>query len=119
MWAKPEERTPAKMSIPASHLADVLPVVIELEQKEHRAADNQQRQNACPVHARHPEAMHDNVLLMTTTHTRAPCSPLMAVKSRRCATKDRANGCDRRRHHLRQKKDPRGRNCRFLSGSSQ
>lgn len=108
MWEKPGERTAAKMSIPASHLADVLPVVIELEQKEHGAADDQQRQNGCPVHARHPETMHDNVLLMTTTHTHALCSPLMAVKSRRCATKDRAGGCDRQRHHLRKKKEPEG-----------
>lgn len=38
------------------------------------------------------------------THIHALCSPLIAVKSRRCATKDRANGCVQRRHLCKKKK---------------
>lgn len=49
-----------------SHLADVLPVVIQLEQQEHGAADDQQRQNGRPVHTRHPVTVPGNRLLMTS-----------------------------------------------------
>lgn len=56
-----QRQQPTKLS----HLTDVLPVVIQLEQQEEGAADDQQRQNGSPVHAKHPETMYDDLLCMT------------------------------------------------------
>lgn len=52
-----------------SHLVDVLPVVIQLEEQKHGAADDQHRQNGRPVQTRHPESLHENLLLMLSKST--------------------------------------------------
>lgn len=47
-----------------SHLIDVLPVVIELEEQKHGAADEQHCQNDRPVQTRHPVTLDENLVLM-------------------------------------------------------
>lgn len=60
----------------SSHLIDVLPVVIQLEEQKHGAADDQHRQNDRPVQARHPVTLDENLVLMLSEPT------LCAHKSR-------------------------------------
>lgn len=52
-----------------SHLIDVLPVVIELEEQKHRAADEQHCQNDRPVQTRHPVTLDENLVLMLSKPT--------------------------------------------------